>query len=176
MRASLSPCGSWAASPESPEVWRTAFYVSTNKGTNWTALGAGTRLALAHSIAIVCAFVIITALHMVLGEVVPKNLAVQKADHLAVLVAPPLNFGVSTYFLAYPGTLSLRVSTLLSVVEDLVRSAYRQGFRRILAHPKLRSKPFILETPRDKPGDDLRNVETLKQLCRKRPTITKPSS
>ena len=49
-----------------------------------------------------------------------------------VLVAPPLNFGSSPYFLAYPGTLSLRVSTLLDVVEDLVRSVYRQGFRRIL--------------------------------------------
>ena len=49
-----------------------------------------------------------------------------------VLVAPPLNFGCSPYFLAYPGTLSLRVSTLIAVMEDLVRSAYQVGFRRIL--------------------------------------------
>lgn len=48
-----------------------------------------------------------------------------------------------------------------------------EGFRRILTHPKLRTKPFILETPVDKPGDDLRNVEALKRLCRKSPTITK---
>ena len=41
------------------------------------------------------------------------------------------------------------------------------GFRRILTHPKLRSKAFILETPVDKEGDDRRNVETLKSLCRK---------
>jgi deoxyribonuclease-4 len=41
----------------------------------------------------------------------------------------------------------------------------RQGFRRILAHPKLRSKAFILETPVDEEGDDRRNVETLKSLC-----------
>jgi deoxyribonuclease-4 len=39
-----------------------------------------------------------------------------------------------------------------------------EGFRRILAHPKLRHKPFILETPVDKEGDDRRNVETLKRL------------
>ena len=38
------------------------------------------------------------------------------------------------------------------------------GFRRILAHPKLRTKPFILETPVDKEGDDLRNVQMLKRL------------
>jgi deoxyribonuclease-4 len=38
------------------------------------------------------------------------------------------------------------------------------GFRRILQHPKLRRKPFILETPVDEEGDDLRNVEALKRL------------
>jgi deoxyribonuclease-4 len=47
------------------------------------------------------------------------------------------------------------------------------GFRRILAHPKLRTKPFILETPRDKEGDDRRNVEKLKELCPKSRTTTK---
>jgi len=51
-----------------------------------------------------------------------------------------------------------------------------EGFRRILAHPKLRTKPFILETPRDKEGDDRRNVEKLKELCRKSRTSTKPSN
>jgi deoxyribonuclease IV len=39
------------------------------------------------------------------------------------------------------------------------------GFRRILAHPKLRSKAFILETPVDEDGDDRRNVEALKRLA-----------
>lgn len=40
------------------------------------------------------------------------------------------------------------------------------GFRRILAHPKLRETPFILETPNENDGDDRRNVEKLKSLCR----------
>jgi deoxyribonuclease-4 len=39
-----------------------------------------------------------------------------------------------------------------------------EGFRRILNHPKLRSKPFILETPVDKPGDEKRNLDALKAL------------
>ena len=39
-----------------------------------------------------------------------------------------------------------------------------EGFRRILRHPKLRGKPFILETPIDEPGDDRRNLDTLKRL------------
>jgi deoxyribonuclease-4 len=41
----------------------------------------------------------------------------------------------------------------------------RDAFRRILTHPKLRSKPFILETPVDNPGDDRRNLDTLKELA-----------
>jgi creatinine amidohydrolase len=43
-----------------------------------------------------------------------------------------MNFGCSPYFLTYPGTLSLRLSTLMDAVEDIVRSAYGQGFMRIL--------------------------------------------
>jgi deoxyribonuclease-4 len=39
-----------------------------------------------------------------------------------------------------------------------------EGFRRILNHPRLGGKTFILETPVDKPGDDLRNVTALKEL------------
>jgi creatinine amidohydrolase len=63
---------------------------------------------------------------------IPLALADAASKQSGVLVAPPLNFGSSPYFLAYPGTLSLRLSTLLDAVEDIVRSAYGQGFRRIL--------------------------------------------
>ena len=51
-----------------------------------------------------------------------------------------------------------------------------EGFSRILNHPKLRDKAFILETPVDKEGDDRRNLDTLKSLCRKSRTSTKKSS
>jgi deoxyribonuclease IV len=42
------------------------------------------------------------------------------------------------------------------------------GFRRILNHPMLRTKAFILETPVDDPGDERRNMDMLRKLCRKR--------
>jgi deoxyribonuclease-4 len=45
-----------------------------------------------------------------------------------------------------------------------------EGFRRILNHPKLRHKAFILETPTYREGDDAKNIETLKKLCRKSST------
>lgn len=63
---------------------------------------------------------------------IPLALADAASQRTGVLVAPPLNFGVSPYFLAYPGTLSLRVSTLTAALEDIVRSAAGQGFRRML--------------------------------------------
>jgi creatinine amidohydrolase len=63
---------------------------------------------------------------------IPLALADSASQASGVLVAPPLNFGASAYFLTYPGTLSLRLSTLMDVFEDILRSAYGQGFRRIL--------------------------------------------
>jgi deoxyribonuclease IV len=45
----------------------------------------------------------------------------------------------------------------------------REGFRRILNHPQLAGRAFILETPIDRPGDDRRNVDTLWQLAGEKP-------
>ncbi len=71
-------------------------------------------------------------LSMLSDVLIPQALADAASQRSGVLVAPPLNFGSSPYFLAYPGTFSLRISTLMDAVEDFLRSAYRHGFRRIL--------------------------------------------
>ena len=63
---------------------------------------------------------------------IPLAMADAASQQCEVLVAPPVNFGCSPYFLAYPGTISLRVETLNNLVEDIVRSLYSQGFKRIL--------------------------------------------
>ena len=63
---------------------------------------------------------------------IPLALGDAASKQTGVLLAPPVNFGVSPYFLDYPGTISLRVSTFLAVVEDVLRSVYAHGFRRIL--------------------------------------------
>ncbi len=63
---------------------------------------------------------------------IPLALADAASQQSGVLVAPPLNFGSSPYFLSYPGTISFRLSTLMDAVEDIIRSVYMQGFRRIL--------------------------------------------
>ncbi|HEY62438.1 MAG TPA: creatininase family protein [Anaerolineae bacterium] len=63
---------------------------------------------------------------------IPLALADAASQKTGVLVAPPLNFGVSPYFLAYPGTISIRVSTMLDLVEDFINSVWQHGFRKLL--------------------------------------------
>ena len=49
-----------------------------------------------------------------------------------VLVAPPLWYGDSSHHLGFAGTMSLRTSTLVSVIEDLSISLARNGVKKIL--------------------------------------------
>ncbi len=63
---------------------------------------------------------------------IPLALADAASQNTGVLIAPVVNYGISPYFIDYPGSFSLRATTLLDLVEDLVRSAQHQGFRRIL--------------------------------------------
>ena len=51
---------------------------------------------------------------------------------LGVPVFPVLAYGITPYFMAYPGSLTLRVETYLAVVRDLLDGLAQSGFRRIL--------------------------------------------
>jgi CBS domain containing-hemolysin-like protein len=46
--------------------------------------------AILHGVGFALAFLIISYAHVIIGEVVPKNLALQKADRIAILAAPAL--------------------------------------------------------------------------------------
>ncbi|HEV8048558.1 MAG TPA: hemolysin family protein [Terriglobales bacterium] len=46
----------------------------------------------AHGIAIAIAFILITCLHVILGELVPKSLALQRGEQVALAVAAPMEF------------------------------------------------------------------------------------
>jgi creatinine amidohydrolase len=63
---------------------------------------------------------------------IPLSIADAASQQTGVPVAPPFNFGCSSYFTKYPGTISMRVSTFIAVVEDMVRSLYGQGFKRLV--------------------------------------------
>jgi creatinine amidohydrolase len=49
-----------------------------------------------------------------------------------VAVAPTLNYGMSLAQMSFAGTLSLRPTTLIALLQDLFRALHQHGFRRIL--------------------------------------------
>lgn len=51
-------------------------------------------------------------------------------DKIGALVAPTFNVGMALHHGAFPGTISLRPSTLIQVIQDWVLSLVRAGFRR----------------------------------------------
>lgn len=61
---------------------------------------------------------------------IPARIAEAVAQREQVLVAPPLNFGVSRPFLEFPGTISFSRHTFDYAVLEIVESLLHQGFRR----------------------------------------------
>jgi creatinine amidohydrolase len=60
-----------------------------------------------------------------------ERVAVEAAEPLGVPVLPVLPFGMAPYFTAYPGSMSLRLSTYIEVLRDLLDCLELQGFHRI---------------------------------------------
>jgi creatinine amidohydrolase len=71
-------------------------------------------------------------LSLAVDNILPERLAGEAAEPLGVPVFPTVNYGITPSFLAYPGTVSLRVDTMLAVIRDVLDSLHRHGFRRIL--------------------------------------------
>src|SRR6266403_1914456 len=65
----------------------------------------------AHTIAIIIAFCLITSLHVILGELVPKSLALQRAEQVALAVAAPMDV-----FLTLTGPLTIGMSSVAGFV------------------------------------------------------------
>ena len=58
----------------------------------------GTRTAfVAHAVALTCAFALLSAMHVVLGELVPKTVSLAKAERVALLIALPFQWFLHTF-------------------------------------------------------------------------------
>jgi len=42
----------------------------------------------------------------------------------------------------------------------------KAGMKRIITHPKLKDLPFIMETPKNNPKDDIMNIKTARSYCK----------
>jgi creatinine amidohydrolase len=71
-------------------------------------------------------------LSLSVDSILSERVALAAAEPLGVPVFPVLAYGITPYFRAYPGTISLRVDTYLNVVRDILDGLQEQGFRRIL--------------------------------------------
>lgn len=63
--------------------------------------------------------------------ILAERVSIEAAAPLGVPVLPVLPFGMAPYFASYPGSMSLRLSTYIEVLRDLLDCLAGQGFGRI---------------------------------------------
>ena len=71
-------------------------------------------------------------LSLSVDSILAERLAVEAAEPLGVPVFPVLAYGITPYFRAFPGTITLRVETYMSILRDILDAIEEQGFKRIL--------------------------------------------
>jgi len=71
-------------------------------------------------------------LSLSVDSLLAEHIAVESAEPLGVPVFPVVAYGVTPYFGAFPGTITLRVETYIRLVRDILDSLVHSGFRRIL--------------------------------------------
>src|SRR6266566_1630949 len=65
-------------------------------------------------------------------SILAERIAVEAAEPLGVPVFPVLAYGITPYFRAYPGTVTLRAETYFATLRDILDALAEQGFKRIL--------------------------------------------
>jgi creatinine amidohydrolase len=65
-------------------------------------------------------------------SILAEKISCDAAEPLGIPVLPVLNYGHTPLFMDYPGTVSLKIETLWSVVKDVLDSLIHHGFRKIL--------------------------------------------
>ena len=71
-------------------------------------------------------------LSLSVDSILSEKVAVDAAEPLGVPVFPAVAYGLTPYFMAYPGTVSLKLATYAALLRDILDSLYATGFRKVL--------------------------------------------
>ncbi|MET2830931.1 creatininase family protein [Mesorhizobium shangrilense] len=71
-------------------------------------------------------------LSLSVDSILSERVAMEAAEPLGIPVFPVVAYGLTPYFMAYPGSISLRTETYIRLVRDILDGMRAQGFRRIL--------------------------------------------
>lgn len=71
-------------------------------------------------------------LSLCVDAILSERVAIDAAEPLQVPVYPTINYGFTPSFVDYPGTVSLRLSTLCALMCDILDHMARTGFRQIV--------------------------------------------
>ena len=65
-------------------------------------------------------------------SILSERVALEAAEPLGVPVFPVLAYGITPYFMGYPGTVSVSPNTYEQLLQEILGSVRKHGFRRIL--------------------------------------------
>lgn len=65
-------------------------------------------------------------------ELSKRTVTQLEANGIMAVVAAPIPFGMSSFHMGFPGTITLRVTTYYELVMDVCRCLYTHGFRRFV--------------------------------------------
>ena len=71
-------------------------------------------------------------LSLSVDSILSERVGAEAAETLGVPVFPVVPYGLTPYFLAYPGSISLRLETYVKIIRDILDGLAGQGFRKIL--------------------------------------------
>jgi creatinine amidohydrolase len=71
-------------------------------------------------------------LSLSVDSILADKLSIEVGERAGVPVFPAQPYGITPYFRAFPGTITLRVQTFLAIVREILDALAEQGFKRIL--------------------------------------------
>ncbi|MGH9486111.1 MAG: creatininase family protein [Terriglobales bacterium] len=96
-------------------------------------------------------------LSLATDAILAERVSLEAAEPLRVPVFPALPYGVTPYFMGFPGTVSLGAETYMHVLEEILASLAAHGFRRIVVvnghgGNSFAQQPVMSEIARRAPG------------------------